>query len=176
MNLALLTDGLRAEREQGITIDVAYRSFFTPRRRFLLADAPGHVQYTRNMVTGTSTARLAIVLLDARKGVVEQTRRHTYIASVLGTPHIAAAVNKMDLVGYDEVPFRRDRAGAGRARASRLDTTCARSRLGAERRQRRRALPADVVVTRADAPRAPRDGRDHAGDPVSTSAASRCSG
>ena len=106
VNLALLTDGLRAEREQGITIDVAYRSFFTPRRRFLLADAPGHVQYTRNMVTGTSTAELAIVLLDARKGVVEQTRRHTYIASVLGTPHVAAAVNKMDLVGYDERRFR----------------------------------------------------------------------
>jgi sulfate adenylyltransferase large subunit len=106
VNLALLTDGLRAEREQGITIDVAYRSFVTPRRRFLLADAPGHVQYTRNMVTGTSTAELAIVLLDARRGVVEQTRRHTYIASVLGTPHVAAAVNKMDLVGYDEQRFR----------------------------------------------------------------------
>jgi sulfate adenylyltransferase subunit 1 len=106
VNLALLTDGLRAEREQGITIDVAYRSFVTPRRRFLLADAPGHVQYTRNMVTGTSTAELAIVLLDARRGVVEQTRRHTYIASVLGTPHIAVAVNKMDLVGYDEHRFR----------------------------------------------------------------------
>jgi len=106
VNLALLTDGLRAEREQGITIDVAYRSFVTPRRRFLLADAPGHVQYTRNMVTGTSTAELAIVLLDARRGVVEQTRRHTYIASVLGTPHVTAAVNKMDLVGYDEQRFR----------------------------------------------------------------------
>ena len=105
VNLALLTDGLRAEREQGITIDVAYRSFVTPRRRFLLADAPGHVQYTRNMVTGTSTAELAIVLLDARRGVVEQTRRHTYIASVLGTPHVVAAVNKMDLVGYDEHRF-----------------------------------------------------------------------
>jgi sulfate adenylyltransferase large subunit len=106
VNLALLTDGLRAEREQGITIDVAYRSFVTPTRRFQLADAPGHVQYTRNMVTGASTADLAVVLLDARKGVVEQTRRHTYIAATLGTPHIAFAVNKMDLVAFEEEPFR----------------------------------------------------------------------
>jgi sulfate adenylyltransferase large subunit len=106
VNLALLTDGLRAEREQGITIDVAYRSFVTPRRRFLLADAPGHVQYTRNMVTGASTAELAIVLLDARKGVVEQTRRHTYIAALLGIPHVVVAVNKMDLVGFSEERFR----------------------------------------------------------------------
>ncbi len=106
VNLALLTDGLRAEREQGITIDVAYRSFLTPRRRFQLADAPGHVQYTRNMVTGASTADVAVVLLDARKGVIEQTRRHTYIASTLGTPHIVFAVNKMDLVAYSEERFR----------------------------------------------------------------------
>jgi sulfate adenylyltransferase large subunit len=102
VNLALLTDGLRAEREQGITIDVAYRSFVTPRRRFQLADAPGHVQYTRNMVTGASTADLAIILLDARKGVVEQTRRHAYIAAILGIPHVAVAVNKMDLVEFSE--------------------------------------------------------------------------
>src|SRR3989442_14465012 len=88
VNLALLTDGLRAEREQGITIDVAYRSFVTPRRRFLLADAPGHVQYTRNMVTGASTADLAVILVDARKGVIEQTRRHSYIASILEIPHV----------------------------------------------------------------------------------------
>jgi sulfate adenylyltransferase large subunit len=106
VNLALLTDGLRAEREQGITIDVAYRSFVTPRRRFQLADAPGHVQYTRNMVTGASTADLAIILLDARKGVVEQTRRHSYIAAVLGIPHVAVAVNKMDLVDFSEERFR----------------------------------------------------------------------
>jgi sulfate adenylyltransferase subunit 1 len=106
VNLALLTDGLRAEREQGITIDVAYRSFVTPRRRFLLADAPGHVQYTRNMVTGASTAELAVVLVDARKGVVEQTRRHTYITAILGIPHVAVAVNKMDLVGFSEERFR----------------------------------------------------------------------
>jgi sulfate adenylyltransferase large subunit len=106
VNLALLTDGLRAEREQGITIDVAYRSFVTPRRRFQLADAPGHVQYTRNMVTGASTADLAIILVDARKGVIEQTRRHSYIAAILGTPHVVVAVNKMDLVEFSEERFR----------------------------------------------------------------------
>ncbi len=106
VDLALLTDGLRAEREQGITIDVAYRSFVTPRRRFQLADAPGHVQYTRNMVTGASTADLAVILVDARKGVVEQTRRHSYITSILETPHVVFAVNKMDLVDFDEGTFR----------------------------------------------------------------------
>jgi sulfate adenylyltransferase large subunit len=107
IDLALLTDGLRAEREQGITIDVAYRYFATPRRSFILADTPGHVQYTRNMVTGASTADLAIVLVDARKGVVEQTRRHAFIASLLGIPEVVVAVNKMDLVGYDEEAFDR---------------------------------------------------------------------
>ena len=106
VNLALLTDGLRAEREQGITIDVAYRSFVTPSRRFQLADAPGHVQYTRNMVTGASTADVAVVLLDARKGVIEQTQRHTYIAAMLGIPHVVFAVNKMDLVDFEEERFR----------------------------------------------------------------------
>jgi sulfate adenylyltransferase large subunit len=106
VNLALLTDGLRAEREQGITIDVAYRSFVTPTRRFQLADAPGHVQYTRNMVTGASTADVAVVLLDARNGVIEQTRRHAYIASMLGIPHVIFAVNKMDLVDFAEHRFR----------------------------------------------------------------------
>src|ERR1700755_448996 len=104
-NLALLTDGLRAEREQGITIDVAYRYFATPRRKFIIADTPGHEQYTRNMVTGASTADLSIVLVDARKGVSEQTRRHAYIASLLRIPHVVVCVNKMDLVGYDEVVF-----------------------------------------------------------------------
>ncbi|MFN2628447.1 MAG: sulfate adenylyltransferase subunit 1 [Gaiellaceae bacterium] len=105
VNLALLTDGLRAEREQGITIDVAYRSFLTPQRRFLLADAPGHVQYTRNMVTGASTADVAVVLVDARKGVIEQTRRHSYIASILEIPHVTVAVNKMDLVDFSQQRF-----------------------------------------------------------------------
>jgi sulfate adenylyltransferase large subunit len=105
-NLALLTDGLRAEREQGITIDVAYRYFATPRRKFIIADTPGHIQYTRNMVTGASTANLAIVLVDARKGLVEQSRRHSFIASLLRIPHIVFAVNKMDLVDFREARFR----------------------------------------------------------------------
>ncbi|HET8527360.1 MAG TPA: GTP-binding protein [Gaiellaceae bacterium] len=105
VDLALLTDGLRAEREQGITIDVAYRSFVTPRRRFQLADAPGHVQYTRNMVTGASTADVAVILVDARNGVVEQTRRHAYITTILRVPHITVAVNKMDLVDWSQERF-----------------------------------------------------------------------
>ncbi len=100
LDLALLTDGLRAEREQGITIDVAYRYFATPKRKFIIADAPGHVQYTRNMITGTSHAGLIIILIDARQGVVEQTRRHSIIASLLKIPHVVVAVNKMDLVDY----------------------------------------------------------------------------
>src|SRR2546430_6286662 len=106
VDLALLTDGLRAEREQGITIDVAYRSFVTPRRRFQLADAPGHEQYTRNMVTGASTADVAVILVDARKGVVTQTRRHSYVLALVGLRRIVLAVNKMDLVDYAESPFR----------------------------------------------------------------------
>ncbi|MCA1219024.1 sulfate adenylyltransferase subunit 1 [Streptomyces sp. 8L] len=106
-DLALLTDGLRAEREQGITIDVAYRYFATARRRFILADTPGHVQYTRNMVTGASTAELAVVLVDARNGVVEQTRRHAAVAALLRVPHVVLAVNKMDLVDYAEPVFAR---------------------------------------------------------------------
>ncbi len=104
-NLALLTDGLRAEREQGITIDVAYRYFATPKRKFIIADTPGHIQYTRNMVTGASTADLAVVLIDARKGLLEQSRRHAFIASLLRIPHLVVAVNKMDLVGYDQERF-----------------------------------------------------------------------
>ncbi|MBS1683926.1 MAG: sulfate adenylyltransferase subunit CysN [Bacteroidetes bacterium] len=105
VNLALLTDGLRAEREQGITIDVAYRYFSTPKRKFIIADTPGHIQYTRNMVTGASTANLAIILVDARNGVVEQTRRHSLIASLLGIPHIAVCINKMDLVDYSQEQY-----------------------------------------------------------------------
>jgi small GTP-binding protein domain len=106
VNLALLTDGLRAEREQGITIDVAYRYFATPKRKFIIADTPGHIQYTRNMVTGASTADLAIILIDARNGVVEQTVRHSYIASLLEIPHIAVCINKMDLVEFSEDIFK----------------------------------------------------------------------
>ncbi len=105
VNLALLTDGLRAEREQGITIDVAYRYFHTPKRKFIIADTPGHIQYTRNMVTGASTANAAVILVDARHGVIEQTIRHAFIASLLCIPHVIVCVNKMDLVGFDEEVF-----------------------------------------------------------------------
>jgi len=105
VNLALLTDGLRAEREQGITIDVAYRYFATPKRKFIIADTPGHIQYTRNMITGASTANLAIILVDARNGIVEQTRRHSFIASLLGIPHIVYCINKMDLVNYKQEAY-----------------------------------------------------------------------
>lgn len=105
VNLALLTDGLRAEREQGITIDVAYRYFATPKRKFIIADTPGHIQYTRNMVTGSSTSNLSIILVDARHGVVEQTCRHTFISSLLGIPHVVFCINKMDLVDYSEEVF-----------------------------------------------------------------------
>src|ERR671921_1226123 len=105
INLALLTDGLRAEREQRITIDVAYRYFATPRRKFIIADTPGHVQYTRNMVTGASTANAALILVDARKGILEQSRRHAFLASLLRVPHLVLCVNKMDLVDYDEGVF-----------------------------------------------------------------------
>jgi bifunctional enzyme CysN/CysC len=110
VNLALLTDGLRAEREQGITIDVAYRYFATPKRKFIIADTPGHIQYTRNMVTGASTADLALVLVDVRNGVVEQSRRHAFISTLLRIPHIVVCVNKMDLVGYDEAAFEKVKA------------------------------------------------------------------
>ncbi|MEQ9167023.1 MAG: sulfate adenylyltransferase subunit CysN [Fulvivirga sp.] len=105
VNLALLTDGLKAEREQGITIDVAYRYFATPKRKFIIADTPGHIQYTRNMVTGASTANLAIILIDARKGVIEQTKRHSFIASLLQIKHVIVCINKMDLVDYSEDVF-----------------------------------------------------------------------
>src|SRR5215469_861395 len=105
IDFSLLTDGLRAEREQGITIDVAYRYFATARRKFIIADTPGHEQYTRNMATGASTAELAIILIDARKGLLPQSRRHAYLASLLGLPQLVVAVNKMDLVGYDAGVF-----------------------------------------------------------------------
>ena len=119
VNLALLTDGLRAEREQGITIDVAYRYFATPRRKFIIADTPGHIQYTRNMVTGASTADLAVILVDARHGVMEQTVRHSCIASLLRIPQVVVAVNKMDLVDFDETVFK----GISEAYEAMLDKT-----------------------------------------------------
>ncbi|MFM8373299.1 MAG: sulfate adenylyltransferase subunit 1, partial [Bacteroidota bacterium] len=109
MNLALLTDGLKSEREQGITIDVAYRYFSTPNRKFIIADTPGHIQYTRNMVTGASTANAALILVDARKGVQEQTRRHAFIASLLQIPHLVVCINKMDLVDYAENAYQQIR-------------------------------------------------------------------
>ena len=121
-NLALLTDGLRAEREQGITIDVAYRYFATPRRKFIIADTPGHIQYTRNMVTGASTADLALVLVDARKGLVEQSRRHAFLASLLRIPHLVLCVNKMDLVDWSQERFEEIKAEF-RAFAAKLDIT-----------------------------------------------------
>jgi sulfate adenylyltransferase subunit 1 len=120
MNLALLTDGLKAEREQGITIDVAYRYFATPKRKFIIADTPGHIQYTRNMVTGASTAQLALILIDARKGVLEQTIRHSFIASLLRIPHAIICVNKMDLVDYDEEVFEKIKEDV-KAFAAKLD-------------------------------------------------------
>ncbi len=120
VDLALLTDGLRAEREQGITIDVAYRYFATPRRKFIIADTPGHIQYTRNMVTGASTANLAIILIDARKGVVEQTCRHAFIANLLRIQHVTVAINKMDLVDYNEEVYETIKAAFSDF-ASRLD-------------------------------------------------------
>jgi len=110
VNLALLTDGLRSEREQGITIDVAYRYFATPKRKFIIADTPGHIQYTRNMVTGASTANLALLLVDARHGIIEQTKRHAFIASLLQIPHIAVCVNKMDLVDHKQEAFEKIKA------------------------------------------------------------------
>ncbi len=120
LDLALLTDGLKAEREQGITIDVAYRYFATPRRKFIIADTPGHIQYTRNMVTGASTANLAIILIDARKGVIEQTCRHSFIASLLGIKHLTVAINKMDLVDWSQEKFD-EIVAAYKAFASRLE-------------------------------------------------------
>ena len=142
-DLALLTDGLRAEREQGITIDVAYRYFATPRRKFIIADTPGHIQYTRNMVTGASTADVALILLDARKGITEQSRRHAFLATLLGVPHIVVCVNKMDLVDYDEKVFEsiRDEFGGFATRLRVRDLTFIPVS----------ALKGDNVVTRSKA-------------------------
>ena len=148
VNLALLTDGLRAEREQGITIDVAYRYFQTPKRKFVLADTPGHEQYTRNMVTGASTANVALILVDARNGVVEQSRRHALIASLLRIPHVVVCVNKMDLVGFDEAAVDAVRAELARRRGD--------PDVGARGRQRGGALGADALVRRALAARVAR--------------------
>lgn len=143
VNLALLTDGLKAEREQGITIDVAYRYFATPRRKFIIADTPGHIQYTRNMVTGASTANLAIILIDARKGVIEQTKRHSFIADLLRIQHVVVAINKMDLVDYSEEVYNQI-VSDYKAFASRLDNLVDITTIPIS------ALEGDNVVDRSD--------------------------
>jgi len=142
IDLAMLTDGLQAEREQGITIDVAYRYFSTPKRKFIMADCPGHEQYTRNMVTGASTANAAIILIDARNGVLTQTRRHTHIIGLLGLPHLVVAVNKMDLVDYSEDVYRHIR--------DELSGFCARQNIHDLRCIPISALEGDMVVKRGD--------------------------
>ena len=160
-DLALLTDGLRAEREQGITIDVAYRYFATPRRKFIIADTPGHIQYTRNMVTGASTADLAVVLIDARKGIIEQSRRHAFLVSLLRVPHLVLAINKMDLVGWSRECLRADR---GRVHQLRRQARHRRpddhSHLGIERRQHRQPVGPNAVV-RGTVAAAPSGARAH---------------
>ena len=154
IDFALLVDGLEAEREQGITIDVAYRFFATPKRKFIVADTPGHEQYTRNMATGASTADLAVVLVDARRGILRQTRRHSIIASLLGIRHIALAVNKLDLVGYDEQVFERICAEyRDFASRPRLCNDRTYPDVGALWRQCHQAIGRNAVVLRADAAR-----------------------
>ena len=151
-DLSLLTDGLRAEREQGITIDVAYRYFSTPRRKFILADTPGHIQYTRNMVTGASMADIALIVVDARKGVTEQSRRHSFLTTLLGVPHLVLCVNKMDLVDWSRGGLRADPGGVHRLRRP---TARQRSELHPHlrpaRRQRRGPLDQHAVVLRRPA-------------------------
>ena len=158
-DLALLTDGLRAEREQGITIDVAYRYFATPKRKFIIADTPGHTEYTRNMVTGASNAHMSLILIDARKGVIEQTRRHAFLSSMLGVPHMVVCVNKMDLIDWRPGPLRGDQVGLhgvrGPAERARHHV---HPHLGAPGRQRRAALRQHVVVRRVAAAQPPRVG------------------
>ena len=164
VNLALLTDGLRAEREQGITIDVAYRYFATPNRKFIIADTPGHIQYTRNMVTGASTADLALILVDARNGIVEQSRRHTFLASLLRIPHLVVCVNKMDLVDWSEERFDeiKDEFRAVRDEA-RHRRPVVRAGVGAARRQRGRPLGQHALVRRLVAAAPPRGGAHRVG-------------
>ncbi len=158
LDFALLLDGLSAEREQGITIDVAYRFFSTERRKFIVADTPGHEQYTRNMVTGASTADVAVILVDARKGVLTQTRRHSFLVSLLGIKRVVVAINKMDLVDYSHEIYSaieaeyRDFASADRPRRHHVHPA-----VGAEGRQHRRAERAHALVPRPDADGLPRD-------------------
>ncbi len=158
-DLALLTDGLRAEREQGITIDVAYRYFATPKRKFIIADTPGHTEYTRNMVTGASTAHVSLILIDARKGVIEQTRRHAFLSSMLGVPHMVVCVNKMDLIDWDRAQYERIESDfmefAALAQRPRHHL---HPHFRAEGRQRRPALREHVVVLRGTVAQPPRVG------------------
>ena len=160
IDFALLVDGLEAEREQGITIDVAYRFFATAKRSFIVADTPGHEQYTRNMATGASNAQLAVILIDARKGVLVQTRRHALICSLLGIRHVVVAVNKIDLVGFEQEIFERI-AGeySAFAERARFHLDRADSDLGPLRRQRHRAVAQHAVVSRPDAAAAARNRR-----------------
>ena len=176
MNLALLTDGLRAEREQGITIDVAYRYFATPTRKFIIADTPGHIQYTRNMVTGASTADLALILIDARNGIVEQSRRHAFLASLLGVPHLVLCVNKMDLVDYDQAVFESHPPRVPRVRGqARRPRPHVHPGVGAARRQRRRTLGEHAVVRGLVAAAPPRSRCTSPRTGTSSTAGSRCS-
>ena len=176
LDLSLLTDGLRAEREQGITIDVAYRYFSTPRRKFIIADTPGHEQYTRNMATGASTANLAIILIDARYGVLPQSRRHAFIAALLGIPHLVVAINKMDLVDFREDVFDAIR-DEFRAFAAQLDagdiTFIPISALEGDNVVT--AQRAHALVRRAGAARAPGNRADRARSQPRRTCASRCS-
>ena len=150
IDYALLLDGLQAEREQGITIDVAYRFFSTDKRKFIVADTPGHEQYTRNMVTGASTAQVAVILVDARKGLLTQTRRHSYLVSLVGIRHVVLAINKMDLVDFDAAAFRGDPSGLRAVRRpARLCLHHRHPDLGPERRQHDRSQRQHPLVRRA---------------------------
>jgi bifunctional enzyme CysN/CysC len=176
IDFALLVDGLAAEREQGITIDVAYRFFSTDRRKFIVADTPGHEQYTRNMVTGASTADVAVILIDARKGVLTQTRRHSYLVSLIGIRKVVLAINKMDLVDYSRPGVSPHRGGLPRLRpADRAGRHHRDPAVGAEGRQHARAQRAHALVPRPDADGLPGDGRTRrdapAGRPVAAAGA-----
>ena len=178
LDFALLVDGLAAEREQGITIDVAYRFFSTDRRKFIVADTPGHEQYTRNMVTGASTADVAVILIDARKGVLTQTRRHSYIVSLLGIRHVVLAINKMDLVGLLAADLRRHRRRLSRVRAAdRARRTSSPMPLSALRGDNMLERSARTPWYRGpDADGLPRDGRDRGRPAAASRSACRCSG
>ncbi len=177
IDFALLVDGLAAEREQGITIDVAYRFFATDARKFIVADTPGHEQYTRNMVTGASTADLAVILVDARKGVLTQTRRHSYLAHLLGISNLVLAVNKMDLIGYDQARYDAIVADySAFAQSIGIAGFTAMPDLRLQGRQRRQPLGPHALVLRADPDGAPGDGGAGRSRRPASRSACRCSG